>query len=251
VSFLDMQAEVGITKHVGGIAATNELLSRCQIEEARDVLNVGCGIGAGSVHIARQYACRVVGIDVSPKMIEWARQRAREARVEARTEFRTADVTRLPFEDNAFDIVFAESVFVFVDDKATAIRECVRVTKPGGYVGLNEGYWQSRPPAEALDRVTAAIGPHVPMLDEWRGLWDASGLEARQVLPRPVDAGAEIKSRVEWIGWRWLIRAWGRALRLVLKNPAMRKAMKDQLDVPAEVINMMGYVLLVGRKPAG
>ena len=131
-NFLDMQAAVGVTKHIGGYDATDKLLSLCHIEDAREVLNVGCGIGVASVYIARKYACHVVGADISEKMIEWSRRRAREAKVESRVEFRAADVLDLPFEAGRFDVVFAESVLIFVEDKARAIRECVRVTKPGG-----------------------------------------------------------------------------------------------------------------------
>jgi cyclopropane fatty-acyl-phospholipid synthase-like methyltransferase len=52
IKYLDMQAYVGITKHNGGFAATNQLLSLFHIEEAREVLNVGCGIGVGSDYVA-------------------------------------------------------------------------------------------------------------------------------------------------------------------------------------------------------
>ena len=46
--YLDMQAYVGISKHVGGLEATNEPLALCHIEAAREVLNVGCdGLFAG------------------------------------------------------------------------------------------------------------------------------------------------------------------------------------------------------------
>ena len=72
-TYLDFQAEVGITKHVGGFAATDELLSLCHIADAKEVLNVGCGIGVGSAYIARKFGCRVVGVDISEKMIEWSR----------------------------------------------------------------------------------------------------------------------------------------------------------------------------------
>jgi len=68
--FLDMQAEVGVTKHIGGFEATNELLSLCHVEDAREVLNVGCGIGVGSTTIAKKYDCHVVGVDISEKMID-------------------------------------------------------------------------------------------------------------------------------------------------------------------------------------
>ena len=127
VGFLDMQAHVGITKHVGGIEATDELLSLCHIQDAHEVLNVGCGIGVGSAYIAKKYHCRVVGVDISEQMITWSRRRARQERVEDKVEFRTADVLDLPFEADRFDVVFAESVLIFVEDKAPAIRECVRV----------------------------------------------------------------------------------------------------------------------------
>ena len=247
-SFLDLQADVGITKHIGGIEATNELLSLCHMENAREVLNVGCGIGVGSVHIARKYDCRVVGVDISEKMVAWSRRRARERGVEAKTEFRTADVLDLPFDSDRFDVVFTESVLIFVEDKAQAIRECVRVTKPGGYVGLNEGFWTVLPSPELLARVKVAIGPCVPTIETWQALWEASGLQQRVVKTHQVNARAELKSRVQWIGWRWLVRAWGRALRLYITNPAIRQSIKDQFDVPLEALQLLGYGLFVGRK---
>jgi ubiquinone/menaquinone biosynthesis C-methylase UbiE len=247
-SFLDMQASVGITKHVGGIEATTELLSLCQIGGAREVLNVGCGIGVGSAYIAKRFACHVVGVDISETMIEWSQRRAREEGVEAKVEFRTADVMDLPFETGRFDVVFAESVLIFVEDKAQAIRECVRVTRPGGHVGLNEGYWITPPSPELLARVKVAVGPHVPTLEHWQALWEASGLQERVVKTHEVDARTELKSRIQWIGWRWLVRAWGRALRLYVGNPAIRQSIKDQFDVPSEVLQLLGYALLVGKK---
>ena len=159
MKFLDMQAEVGVTKHIGGFEATNELLSLCHIEGAREVLNVGCGIGVGSTHVAKKYGCHVVGIDLSEKMIDWSRLRAREERIDPKVEFRVADVLDLPFKADQFDVVFVESVLIFVEDKARAIRECVRVTKPGGYVGLNEGFWTEQPSTELVLLARDAVGP--------------------------------------------------------------------------------------------
>lgn len=248
LNFLDMQAEVGITKHMGGIEATNELLSLCHIEAAREVLNIGCGIGVGSTYIAKKYDCHVVGVDIGEKMIEWSRQRAREEGVDTRVEFQTADVLDLPFEADRFDVVFAESVLIFVEDKAQAIRECVRVTKPGGYVGLNEGLWIKQPPPEMIGQIKNAIGPFIPTGETWQTLWEASGLQERVVKIYQVDARAEVKSRIRWIGWRWLLRAWGRGLRLYLSNPAIRQSIKEMFDVPSEAFQYAGYGLFVGKK---
>ncbi len=246
--FLDMQADVGVTKHIGGFDATNELLSLCHIAQAQEVLNVGCGIGVGSVYIAKKYGCHVVGVDISGRMIEWSRRRAKEERVESKVEFRTADVLDLPFEAGRFDVVFAESVLIFVEDKARAIRECVRVVKSGGNVGLNEGYWIEQPSAELIGRAKRAVGPCVPTLETWQTLWAASGLQERVVRTRQIDAGREVKSRIQWIGWRWLLRAWGRGLRLYIANPGIRQSIKEQFDVPPEVFRYLGYGLFVGKK---
>jgi arsenite methyltransferase len=246
--FLDMQADVGVTKHIGGFDATDELLSLCHIAQAQEVLNVGCGIGVGSVYIAKRYGCHVVGVDISERMVEWSRRRAREERVEPKVEFRPADVLDLPFEAARFDVVFAESVLIFVEDKARAIRECVRVTKPGGYVGLNEGFWTERPPAELIARAERAVGPCVPTLETWQALWAASGLQEQVVQTRQIDAGREVKSRIQWIGWRWLLRAWGRGLRLYIAHPAIRQSIKEQFDVPPEVFQYLRYGLFVGKK---
>jgi hypothetical protein len=54
MKYLDFQAYVGITKHNGGFAATDELHALCHMAGARQVLEVGCGIGVGPAYMARQ-----------------------------------------------------------------------------------------------------------------------------------------------------------------------------------------------------
>jgi SAM-dependent methyltransferase len=181
-------------------------------------------------------------------MIEWSRRRTREAGVEGMVELRSADVLELPFEADRFDLVFAESTLIFVEDKRRAIEECVRVTKPGGYVGLCEGYWTEPPSPRLVELTREAVGPCVPLLEEWQRLWEESGLQERVIRTHAIDAGGEVKSRIQWIGWGWLLRAWGRGLRLYLTNPSIRQAIKKTFDVPAEVMNCLGYGIFVGRK---
>ncbi len=250
-SYLDMQAYVGITKHNGSRAATDELLSLCHIESAREVLNVGCGIGATSAYIARKYACRVAGVDISDRMIAWSRKRAREARVEHLVEFRTADVLDLPYEPGRFDIVFAESVLAFVEDKPRATRECVRVTRPGGYVGLNETFWFEKLTPEMAERVKGAVGTSVPTFETWQALWEASGLQARVAKTYRIDARREIGGRVKLLGARWVLGGFGRLLRLYLREPDSRSFLKELFNAPMETLELMGYGLFVGQKPGG
>jgi SAM-dependent methyltransferase len=247
--YLDMQADVGITKHNGGLEATNELLSLCHIEDAREVLNAGCGIGVGSVYVARKHNCRVVGVDISEKMVEWSRLRASEGRVEDRVEFQVADVLELPFEADRFDVVFCESVIAFVEDRRRAIQECVRVTKPGGYVGLNETFWIEAPPPETAAQVRAWVGPDIPTAATWQALWEASGLQDRVVKLCQIDPRKEVKDRIQWVGWRWAMRAFGRLLRLYVTRPEVRQSLREQFSAPTmELVQQMGYGLFVGRK---
>jgi hypothetical protein len=60
-----------------------------------------------------------------------------------------------------------------------------------------------------------------------------------------------VKGRLAWIGWRWLLPAWGRVVRLYLTNPAQRAAIKNMMEIPPEVYGNLGYALLAGRKQVG
>jgi arsenite methyltransferase len=249
VKYLDFQAEVGITKHVGGFAATDELLSLCHIEDAKEVLNVGCGIGVGVAYIARKFGCRVVGVDISEKMIEWSRLRAREEKVEDMVELRVANVLDLPFESDRFDAVIVESVLAFVEDKLRAIHECIRVTRPGGYVGLNESFWTKEPTPEMMALAQDSLGSSIPTEGTWKELWEASGLSDRRVSLHRVDTRLEVRDRLRWVGRRWALRGFGRLLRLFFTNPELRQSIGKIFGGPSlDTVQEIGYGLFVGRK---
>jgi arsenite methyltransferase len=247
-TYLDIQAVAGITKHMGGYTATDALHRLCHLEEAQKVLEVGCGIGVGPAYIVKRFGCQVMAVDISEKMLSWARQRARREGVLDRIAFRKADVRELPFDDDRFDAVIVESVLAFVEDKQAAVQELIRVTKPGGHLGLNESYWTQPPPPELLSH-SLYIGPEIITEAEWRGIWEATSLEERTIHAHRLEVKQEVRDRIKWVGWRSVLPAWGRVIKLLLTNPRSRDAIKEQLDAPAEMINYMGYALFVGRKP--
>jgi SAM-dependent methyltransferase len=250
ISYLDLQGLAGVSKHTGGFPATEELLAMCHIEDAQEVLEVGCGIGVGAAHMARKYGLRVVAVDLSETMLDWARQRVEREGVAERVEFHKANVLDLPFEDDRFDAVICESVLAFVGDKTAAIAEMMRVLKPSGYVGLNEVVWLEEPPEGLAQKAdpSGSLGTHVVSADRWRELWAASGLQEGDVRVYPIDAAQEIRSRIRWIGWRQVLSAWRRTLPLYVTKPAMRTALKGLMDTPREWFAFLGYVLLAGRK---
>jgi SAM-dependent methyltransferase len=258
-AFLDMQARVGITVHVGGAAERRELLSLCHVAPGREVLDVGCGVGVGVVDLARTHGCRVVGIDATASMIDWARRRTRGAAVDDRVELHVADVLDLPFAADRFDVVVCESVLAFVADKDRAISEMVRVAKPGGFVGLSELFLLGGRRSPRVDALAGLQGTEIVTLDAWWGIWERSGLEDRVVRPYRVDLAREVRNRLRWVGPRLLVLALVRTVRLWIAAPSLRPQLRLMFgrapSVPGEgrggpsLFGSFGYGLFVGRKP--
>ena len=90
-------------------------------------LDVGCGGGGASVLAAKQGA-HVVGLDAAEGMVEIARERVPEG------DFRVGDIQFLPFEDDAFDVVFAANSIQYAEDSVDALRELGRVCKTTGRI---------------------------------------------------------------------------------------------------------------------
>lgn len=260
--YLDLEAAVGISKHLGGIPASRRLLEACRVAAAREVLEVGCGVGIEAVRIARAGSSRVVALDVSPEMLRWTDRRARAAGVRDRLEIVQGDVRALPFVDGRFDAVICESVLAFVGDKETAIREMVRVTRPGGWIGLNEGMHLASVPSPKVDAMLGRLAPQrLLTLDAWRALWARSGLEERSIAVRRLDPARELRDRLRWIGVRSLVGALVRGVRLYLTRPELRAVVntmawstiqRTEEPNPADrqvLWAAVGYGLLVGRKP--
>ncbi len=137
-SYLDLLASLGSAKHIGGKGATEILINEAGIETGSRVLDVGCGMGKTSCKLAKDKDCRVVGLDIMPRMIKESRTRAWQLGVDDRTTFLRCDAKRLPFKADAFDAVIVESVTIFVEEVERAIDEYYRVVKKGGPVCDNE-----------------------------------------------------------------------------------------------------------------
>ena len=88
------------------------------------VLEVGCGWGELAEWVGRETGAEVTAIDLSPRMVELAREGGVAARV--------ADVQDLPFADGEFDVAIAAWMLYHVPDLDRAVSELARVLRPGG-----------------------------------------------------------------------------------------------------------------------
>jgi ubiquinone/menaquinone biosynthesis C-methylase UbiE len=252
--FFDFAAEVGFTKHLGGVEATEDLAALCHIEEEKYVLDVGCGAGVTPCFLAKRYGCRVVGVDILERMVERSRERAEREGVADRVTFRVADAQDLPFDDDLFDAVITESVTALPEDVWGAVAEYARVTKPGGYVGLNESTWRKvPPPPEVVAWVGQDVGGNAkPMTaEEWVGFLEDAGLKEIVVRTYDVHTRDEAKALLGRYGCRGMLGVYGRMLALYVRNPAYRRFLKGirRGGVSLEELETYyGYGLYVGRK---
>jgi ubiquinone/menaquinone biosynthesis C-methylase UbiE len=120
------------------VAVRDEYVGLLGVVPGERVLDIGCGSGAATRTLARRVVPggRVVGLDASAALLKVARELAEEAGLGESIEFKVGDGRALPFPDASFDCVLAATTLSHVPDPERALAEMVRVTRPGGRVGV-------------------------------------------------------------------------------------------------------------------
>jgi SAM-dependent methyltransferase len=256
-AYFELQATWGITKHLGGTAATDALAALCRIDRNAYVLDAGCGAGITPRYLAQTIGCRVVGIDISERMIAWARRRLLSASIGDRVTLGVADAQRLPFADGTFDAVICESVTAFVPDKPRALAEYARVTRPGGYVGLAEGTWLTPPPPELAAYLARVMdGADFQRPDTWQSFLAGAGLIDVVAQCHPISARRQWRSEMGRLGRDAAVdylRAWKTFAGLLIRSAAFRRYVRDLWPSSRSLFRMFdyfGYGVFVGQKVA-
>ena len=130
-------------------------VERLQLTPGSRVLDACCGSGASAIPAAEIVGSNgsVVGVDLAENLLELARTKAKGLGLE-NTEFRTGDITNLPFDDNTFDAVVCVFGIFFVPNMEAALRELNRVTRTSGKIAIttwgprvfepaNTAFWNS------------------------------------------------------------------------------------------------------------
>jgi ubiquinone/menaquinone biosynthesis C-methylase UbiE len=250
--------------NVGGEPSLDLLAERCRINKDSHVLDVGCGTGGNSVHLAEKYGCRVTGIDISELMIERAQNRLEDSHLRDQLSFHVGDAYSLDFPDTTFDTVLTIFVSQFLDlDKS--FPEFHRVLKHGGSLGINEMYRQEDIPPENREKADTAEQVFRELTDlpfslrspeRWsRGFKDAGftdvSVESFSQLIS-VERGLEMVN--EMGGWWNFLKMLWKTLELGLRSPKIWKRYaginkgKRVMFSDPDTNKYFGYVLGVGRK---
>ncbi len=131
-----------------------KLVKFAAIDKGQRVLDVACGTGVVAVTAARRGA-KVSGLDLTPTLVDRARKNAGIAGVEI--DFIEGDAEALPYPDASFDVVLSQFGHIFAPRPAVAVKEMLRVLKPGGRVAFST--W---PPEHFTGRMFAFVARHAP-----------------------------------------------------------------------------------------
>jgi len=264
LNYYDFIAYLGMPLfQFSGLRVAEDLIRRCGIYENSRVLEVGCGTGFMACRISKEKNCQIQGIDISERMIELARERAKKHNIEDRATFRIADAKNLPFEDNTFDVVFSQFVISLLD-KEKALAEFMRVLKPGGFLGLVEifkdtliPYEVSRDIYEAERILSKAIELDLQFSTptQWKSWFVEAGVQKIQTAEHKRIAVRETIKFIKTVGIKTTFKIVFRYLYHVLFNVGVRRRFlptnraKKILLRRKRTAKYIGVMICVGIKP--
>jgi len=200
--------------------------------EGETVLDLGSGAGFDCFLAANKVGKRgkVIGVDMTPEMIDKARANAQEGDYE-NVEFRLGEIENIPAADNSVDVVISNCVINLSPDKKRVFREAFRVLKPGGRLMVSDMVLLKELPDFIRNSIMAYVGciSGAMLKDEYIGVIGETGFREVKIVGEAVFPSEYIAS-----------------------DPTV-KAIINQMNVPAEKIkDIAGSVVSIkvqGIKP--
>jgi tocopherol O-methyltransferase len=225
---------------------TDHLAQLANLQTGATVLDIGCGFGGSSLHLAQKYKVRSTGITISPVQVNMARKAAAAAQVDA--QFLLMDAEALDFAQQ-FDVLWSVESISHYHDHRGFFANAVRFLKPGGVFALTD--WFKKPglslvqARKFIEPIEQGMFVELETMDDYESYLVDSGLQIvhRQDLTRQVakswDVGLDvIRDKSFWV----LAAKMGKDFVTNLKSfRAMRVGYTSGTFV---------YGLFVGRKPA-
>jgi len=202
------------------------------LRESETVLDLGSGAGFDCFLAAKKVGRegRVIGVDMTPEMIEKARENARKGNYGS-VEFRLGEIENLPVADNSVDVVISNCVINLVPDKRRVFSETFRVLKPGGRLIVSDIVLLKELPDFIMNSIEAYIGclSGAIMRDEYIEAIRAAGFQGARIIE-------ETSFPIECMG-----------------NDPTAKAIVNNLEIPPEkleeVIASVISIKVYGVKP--
>ncbi|OGW04791.1 MAG: arsenite S-adenosylmethyltransferase, partial [Nitrospinae bacterium RIFCSPLOWO2_02_FULL_39_110] len=157
------------------------------LQEGETVLDLGSGAGIDCFLAANRVGDRgrVIGIDMTPEMIERARENARKGNFK-NVEFRLGYIENLLVEDNSIDVVISNCVINLAPDKSRVFKEIYRVLKPGGRMIVSDIVLTGKLPSRIKNNVNAYVGciAGAVQMDDYLKMIEDAGLSSSAILQK-------------------------------------------------------------------
>jgi ubiquinone/menaquinone biosynthesis C-methylase UbiE len=184
------------------------------------VLDLGAGAGFDCFLAAQKVGekGRVIGVDMTPEMIEKARENTKKGNY-PQVEFRLGEIEHLPAADNSVDVIISNCVINLSPDKAQVFNEALRVLKPGGRLMISDIVLLKELPDMIRESVEAYVGclAGAIMKDEYLKLIEQAGFHQVSILD-------ESSFPVE----------------LMINDPTAKAVIK-KLNIPTKRVNSVAY----------
>ena len=134
-------------------------ISKADLKPGEIMLDLGSGAGFDAFLAAQQVGVsgKVIGVDMTPEMIEKARINAKKLNV-PNVEFHHGEIERLPAEDHSIDVVISNCVINLSPDKSAVFKEIHRTLKPGGRIVISDILRSGEMPEEIRSNPAAYTG---------------------------------------------------------------------------------------------
>jgi phosphoethanolamine N-methyltransferase len=160
----------------GGAALTRELIGDVALPDKPHVLDVGGGLGGAAFMFEERWGASVIGVDLSPIMVELAKERATARGSKA--EFRIADVLEVDFPAQSFDMVWSRDTFLHIHDKAALFARLRGWLAPGAPLVVTDYARRAGEISETFRAYAQKTGYDLRDVDDYARVVREAGFEA-------------------------------------------------------------------------
>ena len=161
----------------GGIDLCRQIALLTDMKEGDEVLIVPSGLAVTLEHFVREYGVQGSGVEDDPTLLDHAEDRLRAIGMLERVHVQQGAMDRLPFRDRIFDVVIGELGLTARVSAESAVREIVRVAKPGASVVLVQPVWKAPVDPVRREVLSQHLGCHPIMVVEWKRFLMDAGLD--------------------------------------------------------------------------
>ncbi len=167
-----------------------------ELRNGETVVDLGSGGGIDCLLAAKQVgpSGSVIGVDMTPDMLNLARENARKVGA-TNVRFKLGEIEDLPLADSSVDVIISNCVINLSPDKPQVFREAARVLKPGGRLRVSDMVWLGERPADAqgAESWAGCVAGALP-LEEYLAAIRAAGFVNARAEPRVLEEGKTLAS---------------------------------------------------------